>query len=132
MGFFSWLKSKFATHQTGLATEFIEVEHARPEPKVMIRTFQLYSFDDTKTILAAMREGRTVILVDLGPLREKDVVDLKRAVNKLRNACMELGADIASLGGDWIIIAPGFAEIYRPQLAPPQAPQEQPQQPQAY
>ena len=83
---------------------------------------QLTCFDDTKKIAAVLREGRTIMLLDVSPLKEKDVIDLKRSVNKLKNVSAEMGSEIAGLSGDWIVLAPGFAEIYRTK---PVAPKEE-------
>lgn len=121
MGIKSWIRNMLAEPEQ-VGEDFVPVEQDRPSAKVLVKTFQLQSFDDTKTVLATLREGNVISLVDMGPLREKDVIDLKRSISKLKNACAELGADIASLGGDWIIVTPGFAEIYKPQMAAPQAP----------
>lgn len=114
-----WVMNKVAAPAT---EDFIEMEHLKQNPKVSIRTMQLTCFDDTKKVAAVLREGRTIMLLDVSPLKEKDVIDLKRSVNKLKNVSAELGAEIAGLGGDWIVLAPGFAEIYRPKPIP-QAPE---------
>jgi len=108
----SWVKKHVETPEE--PSEYVEIEHARPQPKVKVRTFHLESFDDTKAIISVMREGTTIALIDVSPLREKDVIDLKRSVNKLKNACAEIGCSIAGLSGDWIVIAPSYAEIYKP------------------
>lgn len=112
----NWVKTRVNAPEA--ADEFVELDHIKPEPKVKVRTFQLACFDDTKKIVSVMREGRTIMLIDVAQLREKDVIDLKRSVNKLKGASAELGAEIAGLGGDWIVIAPSFAEIYRPKPLP--------------
>ena len=125
---FSWVKKQMSDTNVGVEPEYIEMDEQKPTPKVLVRTFQLQSFDDVKKVISIMREGRTIALIDMGPLREKDVIDLKRSINKLKQVCMEIGADIASLGGDWIIVAPSFAEIYKPQVPkPPEMPKETPE-----
>lgn len=105
-----WVMNKVAAPATD---EFIEMEHQKQDPKVSIRTMQLTCFDDTKKIAAVLREGRTIMLLDVSTLKDKDIIDLKRSVNKLKSVSAEMGAEIAGLGGDWIVLAPGFAEIYR-------------------
>ncbi|MBU2638935.1 MAG: cell division protein SepF [Nanoarchaeota archaeon] len=112
----NWVKNKVNAPEA--TDEFVELDQIKPEPKVKVRTFQLTCFDDTKRIVAVMRESKTIMLVDVSQLREKDVIDLKRSVNKLKGASAELGAEIAGLGGDWLVIAPSFAEIYRPKPVP--------------
>ena len=116
----NWVKN--AVMAPASSADFIELEHQKQEPKVSVRTMQLTCFDDTKKIAAVLREGRTIMLLDVSPLKEKDVIDLKRSVNKLKNVSAEMGSEIAGLSGDWIVLAPGFAEIYRPK---PVAPKEE-------
>jgi len=108
----NWVKN--AVKAPDSSEDFIELEHLKQEPKVSVRTMQLTCFDDTKKVAAILREGRTIMLLDVSPLKEKDIIDLKRSVNKLKSVSAEMGSEIAGLSGDWIVLAPGFAEIYRP------------------
>ncbi|MBU4242289.1 MAG: cell division protein SepF [Nanoarchaeota archaeon] len=115
--FLSWIKNKASAPGQD---EFLEMEEMRPAAKVTVKTYQLESFEDAKRVISDLRVGNIIGLVDMKPLREKDVIDLKRSIIKLKNVCAEFGADIASLGGDWIVIAPGFAEIYKPKANAPE------------
>ena len=108
----NWVKEKVRAPSASTG-EFIEMEHTRPMPKVSIKTYQLTCFDDTKRIVSELREGRTIMLIDVSTIKEKDIIDLKRSVNKLKTATAEMGGEIAGLGGDWLLIAPVFAEIWR-------------------
>ncbi len=81
--------------------------------KVIVRPFVLDDFSKIKGILDILREGETVCLVNIQPLREKDMVELKRAINKLKKTCEAIGGDLAGFGEDYLIAAPSFAEIYR-------------------
>jgi len=115
--FLSWMKNKGSVSGED---EFLEMEEMRPAAKVTVKTYQLESFEDAKRVISDLRMGNIIGLVDMKPLREKDIIDLKRSITKLKNVCAEFGADIASLGGDWIIVAPGFAEIYKPKVNAPE------------
>ena len=81
--------------------------------KVMVRSFNMEDFSDIKPILDVLREGYTVCLVNIKPLKEKDLVELKRAINKLKKTCEAIEGDIAGFGDDYIVITPSFAQIYR-------------------
>jgi len=81
--------------------------------KIIVRPFNLEDFSDVKPILDSLREGYTIALVNIKPLKEKDLVELKRAINKLKKTCDAIEGDIAGFGDDYIIVAPGFATIYR-------------------
>ncbi len=89
-----------------------DVEQARGE-KVLVRSFTMEDFSDIKPVLDILREGRTICLVNIKPLKEKDLVELKRAINKLKKTCEAIEGDIAGFGDDYLVVTPSFAEIYR-------------------
>jgi len=81
--------------------------------KVVVRPFILETFEDVKSIIDVLREGYTIALINIRPLRDKDIVELKRAVNKLKKTCDAMDGDIAGFGEDWIAVVPSFATIHR-------------------
>ncbi|MCD6589770.1 cell division protein SepF [Candidatus Woesearchaeota archaeon] len=81
--------------------------------KVIVRPFVLNDFSDIKLILDTLREGYTIAIINIKPLREKDIIELKRAINKIKKTIEVIGGDIAGVGEDYIIATPSFAEIYR-------------------
>jgi SepF-like predicted cell division protein (DUF552 family) len=87
--------------------------------KIIVRPFVMQDFSDIKTVLDALREGYTIALVNIKPLKEKDLVELKRAVNKLKKTCDAIEGDIAGFGEDYIVITPSFASIYRSKATNP-------------
>ncbi|HII71749.1 TPA: cell division protein SepF [Candidatus Woesearchaeota archaeon] len=87
---------------------------AQPErSKVTVRSFVLEEFGDVKPVLDCLREGYTISLVNIRPLKDKDLVELKRAINKLKKTCDAVEGDIAGFGDDWIAVTPSFAQIHR-------------------
>ncbi|MBU0756904.1 MAG: cell division protein SepF [Nanoarchaeota archaeon] len=93
--------------------ELDSVKGADRSSKIIVRPFIIEDFSDIKTILDTLREGYTIALVNIKPLKEKDLVELKRAINKLKKTCDAIDGDIAGFGDDYIIVTPNFAEIYR-------------------
>lgn len=81
--------------------------------KLTVRPFVLEEFADIKPVLDALREGYTIGLVNIRPLKDKDLVELKRAINKIKKTVDTVEGDIAGFGDDWIAITPAFAKIYR-------------------
>jgi len=81
--------------------------------KIIVRPFVIEEFTDIKPALDALREGQTVALINIKPLKDKDLVELKRAVGKLKKTCEAIEGDIAGFGEDWIVAAPSFAQIHR-------------------
>ena len=83
--------------------------------KVLVRPFTVTDFADVKPILNSLREGYTIALVNIGPLKSKDLIELKRVVNKLKKTCDAMEGDIAGFGEDWVVVTPGFAQVDRNQ-----------------
>lgn len=81
--------------------------------KVIVRPFTIEDFSDVKDILDAIRNSDTIALVNIRPLKQKDMIELKRAINKLKKTCDAIKGEIAGFGDDYIVVAPEFATIYR-------------------
>jgi len=81
--------------------------------KITVRPFVLEDFADTKLVLDALREGYTIALVNIKPLKDQDLVELKRAINKLKKTTDAIEGDIAGFSEDWIWITPSFANVHR-------------------
>jgi SepF-like predicted cell division protein (DUF552 family) len=96
--------------------EYVEIDNAprqNANAKVIVRPFVLQDFADTKSILDALRAQDTIALINIAPLRDKDIVELKRSINKLKKTVDAVNGDIAGFGDDHIVIAPAFAQIWR-------------------
>lgn len=95
--------------------DYVEIgsEEKTSKAKIIVRPFVIEDFEDVKVILDSLREGYTVALVNIKPLKEKDLVELKRAINKLKKTCDAIEGDIAGFGEDYIVVTPSFAQIYR-------------------
>ncbi|MFH0875992.1 MAG: cell division protein SepF [archaeon] len=96
--------------------EYLELDTAKSRDrssKIIVRPFVLEDFSDIKNVLDVLREGYTIALINIRPLKDKDLVELKRAINKLKKTCDAMEGDIAGFGDDYIVITPNFAEIYR-------------------
>lgn len=121
MGFFDKLKEKLGTSSS---SDFGEPEQGYVElgseavgmdtkSRLTVRPFVIEEFEHIKPILDSLREGHTIALINIKPLKDKDLVELKRAINKLKKTCDALEGDIAGFGENWIAAVPSFAYIYR-------------------
>ncbi|MBD3164243.1 DUF552 domain-containing protein [Candidatus Woesearchaeota archaeon] len=121
-GFFSKLKEKVMGED--ISSEIMgEAEHDgyvelgtesnADSSKIVVRPFILEDFESIKPILDSLREGHTVALINIKPLKDKDLVELKRAINKLKKTSDAIEGDIAGFGDDWIAAVPAFAHIHR-------------------
>lgn len=96
--------------------EYVELDTVSggdAKSKIIVRPFTIDDFSDVKPILDSLREGYTVCLVNIKALKDKDLVELKRAINKIKKTCDAIDGDIAGFGDDYIVATPSFAEIYR-------------------
>ena len=102
--------------ETSLGDEYIEInasDYKDSKAKIVVKPFIINEFEDIKTSLDALREGYTIALLNIKPLKEKDIVELKRAINKLKKTCDAIEGDIAGFGEDWIVATPSFAQVHR-------------------
>lgn len=124
MGFFDRLKSRMS----GASDILDEAEEegyvelgadtgSESASKITVRPFVISDFESIKPILDSLREGRTIALVNIKPLKDKDIVELKRAINKIKKTTDAIEGDIAGFGDNWIAAVPHFARIYRHKTA---------------
>jgi SepF-like predicted cell division protein (DUF552 family) len=121
---FSWVRDTFSVESGSPSVEmikssgddYVELDTLQGEEiksKVVVRPYVLEDFSDIKEILDTLREGYTIALINIKPLKDKDLVELKRAINKLKKTCDAIRGDIAGFGDDYIVATPSFARIYR-------------------
>jgi len=115
--FISALKKKLTSHSEEKLEmgeeEYVEVgpEDKSEISKILVKPYSLEDFSDIKEILDSLREGYTIALINIKPLKDKDLIELKRAINKLKKTTDAIEGDIAGFGDDYIVAVPNFAEI---------------------
>lgn len=105
-----------SSYDNDMGEDYVEIDtdmDKGPKARVLVRPFFIEDFSDIKPALDALREGTTIALINIKPLKDKDIIELKRAVNKLKKTCDAIEGDIAGFGEDWIVVTPGFAQIHR-------------------
>lgn len=124
-GLFSDIRKKIlgeeSTPMDDVEEEYVELDtsgHESSKNKISVRPYAISDFADIKAILDALRDGNTIALVNIKPLKDKDLVELKRAINKLKKTCDAIEGDIAGFGDDYLVLTPAFAQIYREQKTP--------------
>jgi len=109
------LKKFFGKEESSDDYVEIDLDSVKPqENKVMVKPFVLKSFDDMNDILTSLREGYTIAVIDIKPLKTKDIIELKRAVSKIKKTVDALEGSIAGFGDNVIIATPEFAHIHKP------------------
>jgi SepF-like predicted cell division protein (DUF552 family) len=108
------LKDKFMGSKTD--QEYLEVDLGQEvkKDKITVKPFLLKKFEDTNEVITALREGYNIVVVDIRPMKGKDMMDLKRAILKIKKTVEAIEGDVAGFGENIIIATPGFAQIYKP------------------
>ncbi|HJX51104.1 MAG TPA: cell division protein SepF [Candidatus Nanoarchaeia archaeon] len=88
----------------------IDLEKEAKENKVLVKVFVLKQYDDVNNILNSLREGYTIAIVDFRILKQKDPIELKRAISKIKKTVDALEGNIAG-HENIVIITPSFAKI---------------------
>ena len=95
----------------------IDLEEKEKENKVQVKVFVLKQYEDVNKILNALRQGYTIAIVDFKILKQKDPIELKRAVSKIKKTVDALEGSIAG-HDNIVIVTPSFAKIYKEVDAP--------------
>ena len=93
----------------------IHINAANPtnDNKVVVKPFVLKEFDDINPVLNSLREGYTIVVIDIKPLKTKDIIELKRAIAKIKKTVDAIEGKIAGFGENIIIATPQFADIHK-------------------
>ena len=95
MGFFDKLKEKVIGNGSEVLHEAEEEGYVElgtdvsteSSSKITVRPFVIEDFESIKPILDSLREGHTIALVNIKPLKDRDLIELKRAINKIKKTC---------------------------------------------
>lgn len=95
-------------------TDYIEVMGGESKKKgnFLIRIEILNDFADVARIQQFVREGE-IVWVKIKALREKDMMELKRAIDKLRKTCVAIDGDIAGVDEDFVVLTPPGVNVHR-------------------
>lgn len=114
---FRKIKKAFSGSITGepAGDEYLEIDlgQEEKEQKVLVKLFTLKDYDEVNEILEALREGYTIAVVDIKVLRQKDSIELKRAISKIKKTIDALEGNIAGFGENIVIATPSFAKVHK-------------------
>ncbi len=57
--------------------DYLEIDLESNEPKqskIVVKSFVLRNFDDANNVLNSLREGYTIAVIDIKPLKTKDII----------------------------------------------------------
>ena len=91
----------------------IDLSQETPDKKISVKLFELKQYEDVSMILNALREGYTIAIIDIKTLKQKDSIELKRAITKVKKTVEALEGNIAGFGENMVIATPSFARIHK-------------------
>lgn len=99
---------KMMRSEEEFSPDFIEIdlEKDRSDSRIFVKTFHLKVYEDINPILNSLREGYTIAVIDIKTLKSKDVIELKRAISKIKKTVEALEGKIAGFGENTIIATP--------------------------
>ncbi len=80
--------------------------------RVYLKALALHSLGELDGIKSEVKTGN-ILIIRVGPLAEKSVDDVKRAVGELCEFTEQIGGDIARLGEERIVLTPSFVRVWR-------------------
>lgn len=109
-----FLKKDDSNEETLVEDEFVELdaEMTEEDQKVVIRAVTLKEFGDTEKVQKHLRNNH-IVWINIGPLKSKDMTDLKRSVKRLKKTVKSIDGDMAGVDEEWIIACPSYAKISR-------------------
>jgi len=109
--FGSFMKKKEPIPET--ITDFAELPdevESKEHLKVIIE--KLDSYVDADRILRKAKLG-SVVFIRIKELKEKNMDELKNAINKIKTSTAMFKGDVVGVGDEWIILTPPTVEIKR-------------------
>jgi SepF-like predicted cell division protein (DUF552 family) len=96
-------------------SEYIEIDvgKEKKEQKILVKLFTLKTYDEIGEVLNVLRQGYTIAVLDIKTLRQRDSIELKRAISKLKKTTDALEGSIAGFGENLVIVTPSFASIHK-------------------
>lgn len=95
--------------------EYIEIDlnQGKEEQKVLVKLFVLRHYEDVNKVLDALREGYTIAVIETKILRQKDPIELKRVISKVKKTVDALEGSIVGFRENIVIATPSFAKVER-------------------
>ena len=94
--------------------EYIELDTSEEAlgDKIQIKVDKIEDFIDTDKVQKAVRAG-AIVLVKIKTIRERDLTELKRAIDKLRKTVVAMNGNIVGIDEDYILLTPPGATILK-------------------
>ena len=96
-------------------SDYIELTDKPTDRKanIYVRYCTLDEFSDVKSILDFIREGQSICIIKIRPLKEKDINELKRAIGKIKKVCDVMEGGVVGMDEDYLIATPSFVKVFK-------------------
>ncbi|WEL19455.1 cell division protein SepF [Candidatus Nanohalococcus occultus] len=107
-------KSESTDEENVVDDDFVELDAKTVERSedVVIRAETLKEYEDVDKVQEHLR-NESIVWVNIRPLKNKEMADLKRAVNRLKKTVKAVDGDMAGVDEEWIVVCPNYASIER-------------------
>jgi len=94
--------------------EIVELEsiEVKRDAKMYVRIITLHEYGDVERAQNELREGN-IVWLRIKPLKEKDMIELRRAIDKIKKTVNAINGDIAGVDEDYVILTPEGVKISR-------------------
>ncbi len=109
------IKDIFSRQEPIPDEEYVELDldsEISGDKKITVRVDKIEDYADSDRIQKKVREG-DILIVRIKDLKDKDISELRRAIDRIRKTCMAINGDIAGVSEDWIVVCPPVARIHR-------------------
>jgi SepF-like predicted cell division protein (DUF552 family) len=98
----------------GREEDFVELDHSDTEKRAttIVRIEELEDFKDVDVIQKLVRNGNIVFL-KIKAMRDKNLGELKRSVQKLQKSAMAMDGDIVGVDDNFLVLCPQNARVFR-------------------
>lgn len=118
MGAFFNFKKKQEEYVEDSSEDYLSITEqdakSKTEEKLVdIRVFVLDDYEHIRDILDIVRGEKTVCLIDIHLLRNKDPDELRRAVDKLKKTIEAVNGELVGFHENWVLAAPKNVHIHK-------------------
>ena len=94
--------------------KYVETTGGAAGARMFVRVGEIQRYEDLKEFTDYVYGGNVLIL-DFSPIADEEVI-LKRITNDLKKMVGEINGDIAGIGNNMMIVAPGDVKVERRKL----------------
>lgn len=81
-------------------------------PERYVSVYKLRGYSDVDGCTSQISDGN-IVLLDIKPLADRSVTELKHAIDEIKDICLSMGSDIAGIGENHLIMTPPNIKILR-------------------